>query len=183
MHLAQVAGLRTNHTMNVFASKSRPEHLLPEPAAPMQPPRKRQKAHSDSQQESSALEESASLRKSVVLVADGADVVEAWRRAKFRDGHTVCHIVHCRCEPTPEVLVALGLLDRIRNGQFHAVLLIPDAATCSRARHIADDNLQPLRSRSHPVGLTANDVQDNEKVIRANRHVEIAIWLGEQALS
>ena len=32
------------------------------------------------------------------------------------------------------------------------------------------------------MGLTANDVQDNEKVIRANRHVEIAIWLAEQAL-
>ena len=116
-------------------------------------------------------------------LSDGANVVEAWRQAEHANLQPRCELVHFNFSASTEPLVVLDVMDRIRGNFFEAVLLIPPAATWSRARHSLDKEQPPLRSRSQPLGLQTLDSNSRERVIQSNRTVEICCWAAEQALA
>ena len=65
------------------------------------------------------------------------------------------HFVELQFLSAHDVLVVLFLLDGIRLGFFHAVFIVPPAASWSRARHAEGQCQSPLRTRSQPYGVQA----------------------------
>ena len=76
----------------------------------------------------------------------------------------------------------LDLLDHVRHGYFDMVHIVPSAATWSRSRHSAHSGQPPLRSRSSPLGLSSLSPDETQKINKANRALEVAVWVAEQAL-
>ena len=118
-----------------------------------------------------------------IAETDGADVVQAWDIANSLKQHGSCQVIHLGCELSHDALVILDIMDRNRDGFIEAAVLTPPASSWSRARHIQDGTQNPVRSRSHPAGLPALSAVNLCKVVAANRYVEIAAWIAEQALS
>ena len=83
-----------------------------------------------------------------------ADLVAAWSKgSQTQAQHRPCQVLHYNCSRAHEPLVLLDALDRIRDGYFDAVILIRPASSGSRVRH-SSNGQAPLRSRSHPLGLS-----------------------------
>ena len=73
------------------------------------------------------------------------------------------------------------VLDLIASGYFDFVLVLPPAATWSRARHKSNAVQDPLRSRSFPLGISLSpDAQS--KILLDNDHLEYAAWILECSL-
>ena len=83
-----------------------------------------------------------------------------------------CHLVHFSCASSYEALVVLDMLDRIRDGFFEAVFLLPLAASWSRARHNEDETRRPGRNRTHPAGLPELSATASIKAAKGNRDIE-----------
>ena len=81
-----------------------------------------------------------------------------------------------------DFLVVLDLLDHVRSGYFDMVHIVPSAATWSRSRHSQHSGQPPLRSRSSPLGLTSLSPDETQKINKANRALEVAVWVAEQSL-
>ena len=81
-----------------------------------------------------------------------------------------------------DFLGVLDLLDHVRSGYFDMVHIVPSAATCSRSRHSEHSGQPPLRSRSSPLGLSSLSPDETQKINKANRALELAVWVAEQAL-
>ena len=79
-------------------------------------------------------------------------------------------------------LAVLDLLDHVRHGYFDMVHIIPSASTWSRSRHSVHSGQPPLRSRSSPLGLSSLSPTETEKINKANRTLEVAVWVAEQSL-
>ena len=58
-------------------------------------------------------------------------------------------LTHLCCVLEYETLVILEIMDRIRDGYFDVVLLMPPAATWSKARHSQDGTQPPWRTSKH----------------------------------
>ena len=115
-------------------------------------------------------------------VAVGADLVAAWRKgSQTQAQHSPCQLLHYNCSHTHEPLVLLDALDRIRDGYFDAVILIPPASSWSRVRHSSNGQV-PLRSRSHPLGLPDLSAVGFAKLKQSNQDIEVAAWFAAQAL-
>ena len=106
----------------------------------------------------------------------GADLVAAWRKgSQTQAQHSPCQLLHYNCSHTHEPLVLLDALDRIRDGFFDAVILIPPASSWSRVRHSSNGQV-PLRSRSHPLGLSDLSAVGFAKLKQSNQDIEVAAW-------
>ena len=81
-----------------------------------------------------------------------------------------------------DFLAVLDLLDHVRHGYFDMVHIVPSASTWSRSRHSEHSGQPPLRSRSSPLGLSSLSPDETQKINEANRALEVAAWVAEQAL-
>ena len=84
-----------------------------------------------------------------------------------------------QCEA--DVLDILHLLNKVRDGFFEAVNLIPPAASWSRLRSSTTPGQLPLRSRPEPLGLSSLKPQQTERVRQSNREMEAVLWLAAQS--
>ena len=111
------------------------------------------------------------------------EVISGWRLSEecFDDPHS-CELIHCNFADDHDVLKILKLLDKVREGFFQAVLVLPPASTWSRARHFGPGGQPPVRSRAQPWGITDTTDSRHVKVVHDNRSVEISTWFTEQSL-
>ena len=65
---------------------------------------------------------------------------------------------------------------------FRVVLVLPPAATWSRARHVGPGGQPPIRSRSKPWGIPEASDALYSKLQHDNRTAEISTWFTEQSL-
>ena len=72
--------------------------------------------------------------------------------ACFDDPHP-CELTHLNFADYHELVVILKLLDKVRDGFFQVVLILPPASSWSRARHVGPEGQPPIRSRNRPWGL------------------------------
>ena len=76
----------------------------------------------------------------------------------------------------------VDLLDHVRSGYFDMVHIVPSASTWSRSRHSQHSGQPPLRSKSSPLGLPSLSPDETQKINKANRALEVAVWVAEQSL-
>ena len=81
-----------------------------------------------------------------------------------------------------DFLAVLDLLDHVRHGYFDMIHSGQPPPTTSRSRHSEHSGQLPLRSRSSPLGLSSLSPDETEKINEANRALEVAVWVAEQAL-
>ena len=81
-----------------------------------------------------------------------------------------------------DFLAVLDLLDYVRQGFFDMIHIVPSASTWSRSRHSEHSGQPPLRSRSSPLGLPSLSPGETDQINRANRALEVAVWVAEQSL-
>ena len=109
---------------------------------------------------------------------DGADLVAPWSiGSQTQPQHRPCLLLHYNCSRADEPLVLLDALDRIRDGYFDAVILIPPASSWSSVRH-SSNSQAPLPSRSHPLRLSDLSVGGFAKLAQLNQDIEVAAYHG-----
>ena len=85
----------------------------------------------------------------------GADLVAAWRKgSETQAQHSPCQLLHYNCSHTHEKLVLLDALDRIRDGFFDAVILVPPASSMVKGSAQQQRSRSASFSRSRPLGLS-----------------------------
>ena len=84
-----------------------------------------------------------------------AEVISGWRLSEecFDNPHSF-ELIHYNFDDDHEVLNILILLDKVREGFFQAVLVLPPASSWSRARHFGPGGQPPVRSRAQPWSIT-----------------------------
>ena len=112
---------------------------------------------------------------------DAAEFLEAWSQTVPAQSFHPAEVSHFSFASPPNVLSALALLDSVRKGCFHAVIMMPPAASWSRLRHLADESQRPLRTRAFPLGLPELDAEAVSKTQCSNRQLEVTSWICEQA--
>ena len=87
------------------------------------------------------------------------------------------------CDPDfqHDIIVVFDLLDRVKAGFFHAVIIAPPASTWFRCRHFGSTQT-PVRSRTQPLGLTSLGALARSRISEANRTLKVCTWLAQQAL-
>ena len=73
-------------------------------------------------------------------------------------------------------------LTKCGRGFFRVVLVLPPAATWSRARHAGPGGQSPVRSRSKPWGVPEASDALNAKLLHDRRTAEVSTWFAEQSL-
>ena len=112
---------------------------------------------------------------------DAAEFLEAWSQTVPAQSFHPAEVSHFSFASPPNVLSALALLDSVRKGCFHAVIMMPPATSWSRLRHLADESQRPLRTRAFPLGLPELDAEAVSKTQCSNRQLEVTSWICEQA--
>ena len=112
---------------------------------------------------------------------DAAEFPEAWSQTVPAQSFHPAEVSHFSFASPPNVLSSLALLDRVRKGCFHAVIMMPPAASWSRLWHLADESQRPLRTRAFPLGLPELDAEAVSKTQCSNRQLEVTSWICEQA--
>ena len=79
-------------------------------------------------------------------------------------------VVFVNCSLVTNITDIFYVLDLIATGYFDIVLVIPPAATWSRARHKSNAGQDPLRSRSFPLGIPSLSPDAQSKVLLDNGH-------------
>ena len=112
---------------------------------------------------------------------DAAEFLEAWSQTVPAQSFHPAEVFHFSFSSPPNVLSALALLDSVQKGCFHAVIMMPPAASWSRLTHLADESQCPLRTRAFPLGLPELDAEAVSKTQCSNRQLEVTSWICEQA--
>ena len=109
-----------------------------------------------------------------VLILAGASNFKADSFAGWSEAHSQlssfpqCDFVHYNFDERLKILVILDLIDRVRVRFFCAILLLPPAASWSRARHTGPGQW-PLRSWSSPLGLQGVSANDYDRLQHSNK--------------
>ena len=112
-----------------------------------------------------------------------AEVRDAlWIRQQEKEPGLLFELTYVDPALFSDFLGVLDLLDHVRSGYFDMVHIVPSAATWSRSRHSQHSGQSPLRSRSSPLGLSSLSPIETEKINKANRTLEVAVWVAEQSL-
>ena len=116
--------------------------------------------------------------------AHSVEVAEGWQLAQV-PGYTeyFLELVFVDGRQATNITYIFYVLDLIATGFFDAVVVIPPAATWSRARHKPNDGQNPLRARSVPLGITSLSPEEQSKVHHDNRQLEYAAWFLECSLA
>ena len=101
--------------------------------------------------------------------------------ACYDDPHP-CELTHFNFADDHDLVVILKLLDKVRDGFFQVVLILPPASSWSRARHVGPEGQPPIRSRSRPWGVIEASSAQYSKLLHDNRTAEISTWFAEQSL-
>ena len=101
--------------------------------------------------------------------------------ACYDDPHP-CELTHFNFADDHDLVVILKLLDKVRDGFFQVVVILPPASSWSRARHVGPEGQPPIRSRSRPWGVIEASSAQYSKLIHDNRTAEISTWFAEQSL-
>ena len=91
-------------------------------------------------------------------------------------------VVFVNCSLVTNVTDVFYVLDLIASGYLDFVMVLPPAATWSRARHKSNAGQDPLRSRSFPLGIPSLSPDAQSKVLLENEHLEYAAWILECSL-
>ena len=111
------------------------------------------------------------------------EVAEGWRLAQCQGPlEYYLEVVFVNCGLVTNVTDIFYVLDLIATGYFDFVLVLPPAATWSRARHKSNAGQDPLRSRSFPLGIPSLSPDAQSKVLLDNGHLEYATWILECSL-
>ena len=111
------------------------------------------------------------------------EVAEGWKLAQCQDAlEYFLEVVFVNCSLVTNVTDIFYVLDLIASGYFDFVLVLPPAATWSRARHKSNAGQDPLRSRSFPLGIPSLSPDAQSKVLLDNEHLEYAAWILECSL-
>ena len=83
-----------------------------------------------------------------------AEVTAGWHLSEecFDDPHP-CDVTHYTFAGDHDLLNILKLRDKVREGIFRVVIVLPPAATWSRARLVGPGGQPTARSRSRPWGI------------------------------
>ena len=98
------------------------------------------------------------------------------------DDSQPCELAHFNFADDHDLVVILKLLDKVRDGFFQVVLILPPASSWSRARHVGPEGQPPIRSRSRPWGVIEASSAQYSKLLHDNRTAEISTWFAEQSL-
>ena len=111
------------------------------------------------------------------------EILTGWQMSEacYDDPHP-CELTHFNFADDHDLVVILKLLDKVRDGFFQVVLILPPASSWSRARHVGPEGQPPIRSRSRPWGVIEASSAQYSKLIHDNRTAEISTWFAEQSL-
>ena len=80
-----------------------------------------------------------------------AEILTGWQTSEAcYDNPHPCELTHLNFADDHDLVVILKLLDKVRDGFFQVVLILPPASSWSRARHVGPVGQPPIRSRSRP---------------------------------
>ena len=123
----------------------------------------------------------------ILLLSSGmtypAEILTGWQisEACYDNPHP-CELTHFNFADDHDLLIILKLLDKVRDGFFQVVLVLPPASSWSRARHVGPEGQPPIRSRSRPWGVIEASSAQYSKLLHDNRTAEISTWFAEQSL-
>ena len=93
-----------------------------------------------------------------------AEILTGWQMSEdcYDDPHPR-ELTHLNFADDHDLVVILKLLDKVRDGFFQVVLILPPASSWSRARHVGPEGQPPIRSRNRPWGvIDASSAQYSE---------------------
>ena len=111
------------------------------------------------------------------------EILTGWQMSEacYDDPHP-CELTHFNFADDHDLVVILKLLDKVRDGFFQVVLILPPASSWSRARHVGPEGQPPIRSRNRPWGVIDASSAQYSKLLHDNRTAEISTWFAEQSL-
>ena len=113
-----------------------------------------------------------------------AEILTGWQMSEacYDDPHP-CELTHLNFADDDDLVVILKLLDKVRDGFFQVVLILPPASSWSRARHLGPEGQPPISLPQQTLGgvIEASSAQYS-KLLHDNRTAEISTWFAEQSL-
>ena len=111
------------------------------------------------------------------------EILTGWQMSEacYDDPHS-CELTHFNFSDDHDLVVILKLLDKVRDGFFQVVVILPPASSWSRARHVGPEGQPPIRSRSRPWGVIEASSAQYSKLLHDNKTAEISTWFAEQSL-
>ena len=111
------------------------------------------------------------------------EILTGWQMSEacYDDPHP-CELTHFNFSDDHDLVVILKLLDKVRDGFFQVVVILPPASSWSRARHVGPEGQPPIRSRSSPWGVIEASSAQYSKLLHDNKTAEISTWFAEQSL-
>ena len=111
------------------------------------------------------------------------EILTGWQMSEacYEDPHP-CDLTHLNFADDHDLVVILKLLDKVRDGFFQVVLILPPASSWSRARHVGLEGQPSIRSRNRPWRVIEANSAQYSKLLHDNRTAEISTWFAEQSL-